>query len=103
VVALNSNRELPSWTALLIAAPNNRITALHVPAQEAVHNRASLEARGLAFAQQIEAGMTHINDITIHDYPHMMFGGQKNSGLGRFNGRWIVEEFTTDHFISVQR
>ncbi|MGV2124831.1 aldehyde dehydrogenase family protein [Agrobacterium vitis] len=61
------------------------------------------EARGLAFAQQIEAGMSHINDITIHDYPHVMFGGEKNSGLGRFNGKWAVEEFTTDHFISVQR
>lgn len=61
------------------------------------------EARGLAFAQQIEAGMTHINDITIHDYPHVMFGGEKNSGLGRFNGKWIIEEFTTDHFISIQR
>ncbi len=61
------------------------------------------EARGLAFAQRIEAGMTHINDITIHDYPHVMFGGEKNSGLGRFNGKWIVEEFTTDHFISIQR
>jgi aldehyde dehydrogenase (NAD+) len=63
----------------------------------------SNEARGLAFAQRIEAGMTHINDITIHDYPHVMFGGEKNSGLGRFNGKWSVEEFTTDHFISVQR
>lgn len=61
------------------------------------------EARGLAFAQRIEAGMTHINDITIHDYPHVMFGGEKNSGLGRFNGKWIIEEFTTDHFISIQR
>ncbi|NOJ36865.1 aldehyde dehydrogenase family protein [Agrobacterium vitis] len=61
------------------------------------------EARGLAFAQQIEAGMSHINDITIHDYPHVMFGGEKNSGLGRFNGKWAIEEFTTDHFISVQR
>lgn len=61
------------------------------------------EARGLAFAQRIEAGMTHINDITIHDYPHVMFGGEKNSGLGRFNGKWVVEEFTTDHFISIQR
>lgn len=60
------------------------------------------QARGLAFALQIEAGMTHINDITIHDYPHVMFGGEKNSGLGRFNGKWIVEEFTTDHLISTQ-
>lgn len=61
------------------------------------------EARGLAFAQQIEAGMTHVNDITVHDYPHLMFGGEKNSGLGRFNGKWIVEEFTTDHSITIQR
>jgi aldehyde dehydrogenase (NAD+) len=61
------------------------------------------ETRGLAFAQQIEAGMTHINDITIHDYPHVMFGGEKNSGLGRFNGKWIIEEFTTDHLITLQR
>ncbi len=61
------------------------------------------EARGLAFAQRIEAGMAHINDITIHDYPHVMFGGEKNSGLGRFNGKWIIEEFTTDQFVSIQR
>lgn len=30
------------------------------------------------------------------------FGGEKNSGLGRFNGRWSIEEFTTVHWISVQ-
>jgi len=61
------------------------------------------EARGLAFANRIEAGMTHINDITIHDYPHVMFGGEKNSGLGRFNGHWIIDEFTTDHLVTLQR
>ncbi len=61
------------------------------------------EGRGLALARRIEAGMTHINDVTIGDYPHVMFGGEKNSGLGRFNGHWIIEEFTTDHLITVQR
>ncbi|MFN3525859.1 MAG: aldehyde dehydrogenase family protein, partial [Paracoccus sp. (in: a-proteobacteria)] len=61
------------------------------------------EGRGLAFASRIEAGMTHINDITIHDYPHVMFGGEKNSGLGRFNGHWIIDDFTTDHLITIQR
>jgi aldehyde dehydrogenase (NAD+) len=59
-------------------------------------------ARGLAFAHRIEAGMTHINDVTVHDYPHVMFGGEKNSGLGRFNGKWIIEEFTSDHLITTQ-
>ncbi|WP_434287325.1 aldehyde dehydrogenase family protein [Celeribacter sp. SCSIO 80788] len=61
------------------------------------------EGRAMRVAQGIEAGMTHINDITIHDYPHLMFGGEKNSGLGRFNGHWIVEEFTTDHLVTIQR
>lgn len=30
------------------------------------------------------------------------FGGEKNSGIGRFNGRWAVDAFTTDHWITVQ-
>ncbi|MFW2003751.1 aldehyde dehydrogenase family protein [Acinetobacter baumannii] len=60
------------------------------------------ETRGLHFAKQIHAGMTHINDITPNDDPYVMFGGEKNSGLGRFNAEWMISEFTTDHWISVQ-
>ncbi|MDR3517037.1 MAG: aldehyde dehydrogenase family protein [Azospirillaceae bacterium] len=59
-------------------------------------------ARGLRFAKGIEAGMTHINDITPNDDPNTMFGGEKSSGLGRFNSDWIIAELTTDHWISVQ-
>lgn len=58
--------------------------------------------RGLAFALQIDAGMTHINDMTVADEQHMPFGGEKNSGLGRFNGDWILEEMTRTHWISIQ-
>ena len=60
------------------------------------------ETRGLRFAKSIKAGMTHINDISTNDDPYSMFGGEKNSGLGRFNSEWILREFTTDHWISVQ-
>ncbi len=60
------------------------------------------EGRGLRFAQQVQAGMTHINDMTMIDFPNMMFGGEKNSGIGRFGGDWIIEEFTTDHLITIQ-
>lgn len=60
------------------------------------------ESRGLRFAKQIHAGMTHINDITPNDDPYVMFGGEKNSGLGRFNAEWMISEFTTDHWVSVQ-
>ncbi|WP_334184572.1 aldehyde dehydrogenase family protein [Novosphingobium sp.] len=58
--------------------------------------------RGLRFARKIEAGMTHINDISIQDSPFNMFGGEKNSGIGRFNGDWILSELTTDHWITLQ-
>lgn len=58
--------------------------------------------RGLNFALQIGAGMTHVNDITVDDQPHAPFGGEKNSGLGRFNGRWIIEEFTRTHWVTLQ-
>ena len=52
---------------------------------------------------KLKPGMTHINDITVGDFPHVMFGGEKNSGLGRFNGHWIIDEFTTEHLITIQR
>ncbi len=50
--------------------------------------------RATAFALKIDAGMTHVNDMTVADEQHVPFGGEKNSGLGRFNGRWILEEMT---------
>ena len=58
--------------------------------------------RGVNFALGIEAGMTHINDITVDDQSHAPFGGEKNSGLGRFNGHWIIEEFTRTHWVTLQ-
>jgi len=59
-------------------------------------------ARGARFAQGIKAGMTHVNDMPVNDEAHVPFGGEKNSGLGRFNGDWAIEEFTTDQWVSVQ-
>lgn len=59
--------------------------------------------RGVQFAQRIKAGMSHINDIPVNDEANAPVGGEKNSGLGRFNGDWAIEEFTRDHWITVQR
>lgn len=59
--------------------------------------------RGDRVALQIDSGMVHVNSITVDDEPHVMFGGVKNSGLGRFNGEWLIEEFTTDRWVSIQR
>lgn len=58
--------------------------------------------RAVNFARQVRAGMSHINDMPVNDEANAPFGGEKNSGLGRFNGDWVIEEFTRDHWISVQ-
>lgn len=58
--------------------------------------------RGLQLAKRLESGMVHINDQSINDEPHVMFGGEKYSGVGRFNGPWVVNKFSTDRWISVQ-
>lgn len=58
--------------------------------------------RGVRFALRVEAGMTHVNDSPLNDENNTAFGGEKESGLGRFGGEWAIEEFTTDHWVSVQ-
>ncbi|MGQ9425565.1 aldehyde dehydrogenase family protein [Gilvimarinus sp. F26214L] len=58
--------------------------------------------RGVRFAQKLQAGMAHVNDQPVNDLPFSPFGGEKNSGVGRFNGRWAIDAFTTDQWVTVQ-
>ena len=58
--------------------------------------------RGVNFAKQIDTGMFHVNDGTVHDEPIVPFGGEKSSGLGRLNGDTMLDAFTTLKWISVQ-
>ena len=58
--------------------------------------------RATCFARQMITGMTHVNDHSVNDEANAPFGGEGSSGLGRFNGEWAIDEFTTDHWISVQ-
>jgi len=39
--------------------------------------------------------MSHVNDVSVEDEPQMAFGGEKQSGIGRFGGTWAFDEFTT--------
>jgi len=57
--------------------------------------------RGVALAKRVQTGMIHVNDCTIHDEPIVAFGGEKQSGLGRLNGPWSLDEFTTMKWVSV--
>lgn len=65
----------------------------------AVHT-SNLE-RGVELAKKVHTGMIHVNDLTINDEPIVAFGGEKQSGIGRLNGEWSLEEFTTLKWISV--
>jgi acyl-CoA reductase-like NAD-dependent aldehyde dehydrogenase len=58
--------------------------------------------RGLALAQEIDAGIVHVNDQPVGDEPQMPFGGVKDSGFGRFGGTAVVAEFTELRWITVQ-
>src|SRR5581483_847733 len=58
--------------------------------------------RGVALAQQIEAGIVHVNDQPVGDEPQMPFGGVKDSGFGRFGGQAAAEEFTELRWITVR-
>ena len=58
--------------------------------------------RGTQFALRLDAGMSHVNDSPVNEEDNTAYGGVKQSGLGRFGGNWSIDEFTTDHWISVQ-
>lgn len=57
---------------------------------------------GIEVAKKIKTGMIHINDQSVNDEAHVPFGGEKASGIGRFNGQWAIDKFTTTKWIGVQ-
>ncbi|MCR2821816.1 aldehyde dehydrogenase family protein [Lederbergia panacisoli] len=58
--------------------------------------------KGVQVALKLETGMVHVNDQSVNDEPLIAFGGEKQSGIGRFGGRWSLDEFTTYQWISTQ-
>lgn len=58
--------------------------------------------KAMDIAQRVEAGAVHINHCTIHDEPHVPFGGVKNSGFGREGGRLYMEEMTELKWVTIQ-
>ncbi|RJQ84629.1 MAG: aldehyde dehydrogenase family protein [Desulfobacteraceae bacterium] len=58
--------------------------------------------RGTQLALRFEAGMAHVNDQPVNDLPYNPFGGEKNSGIGRLNGRWAIDAFTTEQWVTIQ-
>ena len=46
--------------------------------------------------------MAHVSDQPVNDPANNPFGGEKNSGIGRFGGDWTIDAFTTDKWVTVQ-
>lgn len=57
---------------------------------------------GALLGLKIETGMIHVNDQSVNDEAHVSFGGEKESGIGRFNGEWAIDKFTTVKWVGVQ-
>ena len=66
----------------------------------AIHT--SSKERGFQFAKHWKTGMVHINDQSVNDEPGIPFGGEKMSGIGRFNRDITLDEVTTYMWISDQ-
>lgn len=58
--------------------------------------------RALLLSKKLKVGMVHINGESVYDEPTAAFGGEKNSGIGRFGSDFCMEEFTTVQWQTVQ-
>jgi acyl-CoA reductase-like NAD-dependent aldehyde dehydrogenase len=57
-------------------------------------------SRFMKIARQLEYGQVHANTISIYTSPTGSQGGVKSSGFGRQNGRWGLDEFVTEKFVT---
>jgi acyl-CoA reductase-like NAD-dependent aldehyde dehydrogenase len=58
--------------------------------------------RALQVAMQIDAGHVHVNGATVQNEAQAPYGGMKNSGYGRFDGRAVINEFTELKWITIE-
>jgi acyl-CoA reductase-like NAD-dependent aldehyde dehydrogenase len=59
-------------------------------------------SRALQVAMRIDAGHVHVNGATVQNEAQAPYGGMKNSGYGRFDGRAVINEFTELKWITVE-
>ena len=58
--------------------------------------------RALHVAMRIDAGHVHVNGSTVQNDAQAPYGGVKNSGYGRFDGRAVIDEFTDLKWVTVE-
>lgn len=58
--------------------------------------------RALNVALQIDTGACHVNGATVQNEAQAPYGGTKDSGYGRFDGRAVIDEFTELKWITIE-
>lgn len=58
--------------------------------------------RALNVAMRIDAGHCHVNGSTVQNEAQAPYGGTKDSGYGRFDGRAVIDEFTELKWITIE-
>ena len=59
--------------------------------------------KALFLAENLEAGMVHVNDASVDAESCVPFGGCKQSGQGREGGRYSVETMTELKWVTIQK
>ncbi|WP_333825293.1 aldehyde dehydrogenase [Pinisolibacter sp.] len=58
--------------------------------------------RALDVALKISTGSCHVNGSTVQNEAQAPYGGTKDSGYGRFDGRAVIDEFTELKWITIE-
>lgn len=58
--------------------------------------------RALSVALQVDCGSVHVNGSTVQNEAQAPYGGMKDSGYGRFDGRAVIDEFTELKWITLE-
>ncbi len=100
-------REGISGPVVTIIRARDEAEALTIANQAGRHRSSAVFTRdverGVRFALRAEAGLTHVNDAAVNDDTLTAFAGLGGPGAGRSGGQWAIEQFTTAHWVSVQR
>lgn len=59
--------------------------------------------KAIFLAENLEAGMVHINDSSLYDDPYCPFGGCKASGIGREGGLRSMQEMSELKWITIHK
>ena len=56
----------------------------------------------MRYVNEVESGMVHVNGSSLHDEPHVPFGGIKDSGYGREGTEEDIEAMTEWKWVTIQ-